>query len=307
MYQLIDSAPFIDYTAKGQDGYYRMVLKGSRNKIILEDDKYLWIVRNDNTYDTLKEKEKDVAVFFNKVLQKDCVVEVTQDIEGKYLTPDEKEQFEKERKEKLERERLEEIERHKKVVNYQFKNSRIPMFKGRVYTFENYKCSKENNKAFEIIKNHTDGFLTICGSTGLGKTHLAMANGIMSIKDDEESVLYYQVEELMDELRHSYDKEDSEGNNSFDSKMKKLKECDLLILDDFGTQKNTDWVLSKLDTIIDYRYIYDKSLIITSNLSLKSIGEISERIASRLSSGQVVTLTGNDYRATHKEVKDDTD
>lgn len=300
MYQVIDSKLFINYITNGHESYYQMVMKGKKSKVVLDDNKYLWIVRSDSAYDSLVGREKLISLYFNKVLQKDCTVEVTQDIEGKYLTPDEKEQLDKEKKEQEESERLEEIERHKKAIAYRFKTSRIPILKGKVYTFDNYKCSKENNKAFDIIKNHTDGFLTICGNTGLGKTHLAIANGIMSIKDGEENVLYYQVEELMDELRHCYDKEDGDGNNSFDAIMKKLKDCDLLILDDFGTQKNTDWVLSKLDTIIDYRYIYEKSLIITTNLSLKSIGEISGRIASRLSSGEVVTLTGIDYRTTHK-------
>jgi DNA replication protein DnaC len=115
---------------------------------------------------------------------------------------------------------------------------------------------------------------------------------------EEEYVMYYQVEELMDTLRHSYDQDNGE---SFTQKINELESQNLLILDDFGTQKNTDWVLSKLDTIIDCLYINEKNLIVTSNLSLKAMGEISPRIASRLSSGKVVTLVGNDYRTTHKE------
>jgi DNA replication protein DnaC len=151
----------------------------------------------------------------------------------------------------------------------------------------------------------------MCGGTGIGKTHLAMACGIDAIYSDTKSVIYYQSEELLDTLRRSFnipdvDKTWGDGtepnyNDSYDGIMRQLQDVNILIIDDFGTQKNSDWVLSKLDMIIDYRYINEKNTIITTNLSMKSIKEISERIASRLSSGIVITLVGQDYRLTHKQ------
>jgi DNA replication protein DnaC len=300
MTKLFDLSPFIDCTNKKyRNSFLTLALKSKRTKITEEGDKYLWVIEDTFIRDRIRERPSDVAELFKAVLDKDCVVEIIQDEKGFYDTPLDKEQKEEERKQAEQQEK----ERHNQEVNGLYHQSRMPNSKKNKFTFDLYKCGKDNAKALEIIKNYKSGFLTICGSTGLGKTHLAIAVGREFVKQ-EETVVYYQVEELMDVLRHSYD-QDNDDNLS--EKIDGLKSKNLLILDDFGTQKNTDWVLSKLDTLIDYLYINEKNLIITSNLSLKGMSEISERIASRLSSGQVVTLTGNDYRATHKEVKDDTD
>lgn len=70
----------------------------------------------------------------------------------------------------------------------------------------------------------------------------------------------------------------------------------LLILDDLGTEKLTDWAAEKLDTLIDHRYIKGLPLVVTTNVPA---AQLSPRIASRLQDrrlGKVVTLSGPDYR-----------
>jgi DNA replication protein DnaC len=295
MYQLIDSAPFVDYLkTNAKNSPLLSVFEIIGIKITKEEEKYKLVF----LYSTDAKRTKDyyqnrVNNLFSTILNKTCDVEIFGDDDGIYDTPPDKQFREKERIEEEQREKT----RHVGEVNRLYDLSRMPNSKRNKFTFDAYQCNKDNAKTLEIIKTYKNGFLTICGSTGLGKTHLAIAVGREFCKE-EEYVMYYQVEELMDTLRHSYDQDNGE---SFTQKINELESQNLLILDDFGTQKNTDWVLSKLDTIIDCLYINEKNLIVTSNLSLKAMGEISPRIASRLSSGKVVTLVGNDYRTTHKE------
>jgi len=295
MYQPIDLTPFKDYlinNAKNSPVIQTLEIVGV--KLLQEDDKYKLMFLHNTEAKRVKDYQQNrINNLFAAVLNHACDIEIEGDDAGIYDTSLDKEQRKKEKTEEEQREKA----RHNDEVNSLYDLSRMPDTKRNKFTFDAYKCSKENMKAFEVIKSYSSGILTICGSTGLGKTHLAIAVGREFCKK-EESVIYYQVEELMDELRHSYD-QDNGGN--FSATIDELESQKLVILDDFGTQKNTDWVLSKLDTLIDYLYINEKNMIVTSNLSLKTMGEISPRIASRLSSGSVVTLLGNDYRNTHKE------
>ena len=48
--------------------------------------------------------------------------------------------------------------------------------------------------------------------------------------------------------------------------LKKAAECDLLIIDDFGAEKISDWVLEKVFLLIDTRYKSEKPIIISTNL-----------------------------------------
>jgi DNA replication protein DnaC len=128
--------------------------------------------------------------------------------------------------------------------------------------------------------------LFIYGTKGIGKTHIALAIGWQKLIGELGSrVLFYQVEGLMDQIR--------EGSWSL---VVGAKTCDLLILDDIGAQKSTEWSLAKLDSIIDYRYIEGMETIFTSNYSLSNTDKIPERIADRIREGTVVRLRGESRR-----------
>lgn len=136
-------------------------------------------------------------------------------------------------------------------------------------------------------------FLTLLGKPGVGKTHLAIAVGIEWMAQGK-SCLYYQVESLLDALRDGYklwERGDSDGYHSI---IAFTYNAQLLILDDLGAEKQTDWARAKLDQIIDYRYINQKPLIVTSNLT-KS--EFPERIADRLTEGKIIHIKGESYRS----------
>ena len=81
-----------------------------------------------------------------------------------------------------------------------------------------------------------------------------------------------------------------------------ILDCDLLIIDDLGTETTNSFVSSQLFLILNERNLRKKSTIISTNLALDDIKNIySERIFSRLSSSYtMLRLTGDDIRIQKK-------
>ena len=75
--------------------------------------------------------------------------------------------------------------------------------------------------------------------------------------------------------------------------MRNAESVEVLILDDIGAQKRTEWETAKLDSLIDYRYEHQSDTVFTTNLDIK---DLSPRVASRLSEGNVVKLETPDFR-----------
>lgn len=100
-------------------------------------------------------------------------------------------------------------------------------------------------------------------------------------KDDNEKCIFVSVPELFQKLKESYDDKMKMTEHEV---IEKYKNCHLLVLDDFGTSKSTDWVLQILYLIINYRYDYLKKTIFTSNLSLEEVAEVfgDDRLTSRI-------------------------
>jgi DNA replication protein DnaC len=88
------------------------------------------------------------------------------------------------------------------------------------------------------------------------------------------------------------------SENTEESIIEEYSDCRLLVLDDLGAEKTSEWSLQTLYTIIDRRYREERQTIITSNLSLDELAsQVDDRIASRLSElCRVVRLAGEDRR-----------
>ena len=166
---------------------------------------------------------------------------------------------------------------------------------------------KERNGAkqsFAEAKQFASGkapynMLTIVGGVGCGKTHLATAIGWDWLEAGR-LVLFYQTERLLDNLRASFDlPRQTAGEISdptFEQRMSWIMLCDLLVLDDLGVEKLTDWARAKLDMIVDHRYLHEMAIVLTTNLG---IGELPERIADRLADRQrsrIARLSCPSYR-----------
>ncbi len=136
-----------------------------------------------------------------------------------------------------------------------------------------------------------EGWLVLQGHYGCGKTHLAaaVANFVVDIGVP---TLFLTVPDLLDSLRFSYNNPES----SFEERFEDIRCSPLLIMDDFGTENATPWAQEKLFQILNYRYINNLPLLITTNLSLN---QLEGRIRSRLQDPELVTrvnILAPDYR-----------
>jgi DNA replication protein DnaC len=203
----------------------------------------------------------------------------------------------------------------KKLSDELEKISRLPGH----FTLNDFEVTPGNKEAYEYSKYYPydkpfldenenelnpdwKPFLVLLGDTGTGKTHIALSITWRRVSDtvdydfksaesdiiDYRCSIYYQVADLMTCLKRGM------KDDSYFEIMDYCKECGLLVLDDIGTQKDSEWTESILDEIIDYRYVRSKDTIITSNES-----SFSPRIASRLSDKtmcRIIKITGGDYR-----------
>jgi DNA replication protein DnaC len=140
-------------------------------------------------------------------------------------------------------------------------------------------------------------FLTFGGDKGRGKTHLALAVG-WEWFDKVGMVCYYHTVEMLDYLRAGYHIQEREELYNFDQRMVFFKTVPLLILDDLGTQKSTEWARERLDSIVDARWLNAKPTVFTTNLKPEEMEEREEgRLGSRIHEGVVVVIeTDEDYR-----------
>lgn len=153
----------------------------------------------------------------------------------------------------------------------------------------NLKMAYERALTFAKEPN---GWLLFKGGYGCGKTHLAaaIANYRLSMGHP---VLFVNTPDLLDHLRAAYSPGAVTG---YDERFEQVRNSPLLILDDLGTQSNSDWAQEKLYQIFNYRYNAQLPTVITTNLELEAI-EI--RIRSRMvdpSLVQIIAITANDFR-----------
>lgn len=127
--------------------------------------------------------------------------------------------------------------------------------------------------------NHNINLLFI-GNPGLGKTFLC--NSIAKdLLEQGKSVIYQVSSELIDLVRkYKFDFE-NEDNNS--SSLNDIYDCDLLIIDDLGTELPTQFSSLVIYNILNKRLINNRKIIISTNLNTDEIMKnYSERIYSRL-------------------------
>ena len=150
-------------------------------------------------------------------------------------------------------------------------------------------------RAQDFVSEFSDTFSNICfyGDTGVGKTFLSHCIAKELIEAGF-SVLYLTAFELFEQLeQHKFS-----GGAENEEAYRHLFECDLLIIDDLGTELTNSFISSQLFLCINERILQKKSTIISTNLSLEQFAETySERTFSRIFSHyQMIRLFGNDIR-----------
>lgn len=176
------------------------------------------------------------------------------------------------------------------------KLSNIPLVTMETHCFSTWQ-HKSDEVWWPSVERYAKGdydhpFLTFLGTVGTGKTHISLSLAWAWLERGK-VVLYYQVENLLDALRRGYSSWQKGDPEGYQTILNFTQNTSLLILDDLGAQQETEWATSKLDQIIDYRYINKKPLIATTNLALK---QLPARIADRLSEGALIHLKGESFR-----------
>ena len=154
---------------------------------------------------------------------------------------------------------------------------------------------KEFVRVFD--KKHDN--LLFTGSTGVGKTFLTncIARELM---DDFHSVIYLTASDLFDVFsRNKFDYDNAEDMKDM---YRFILDCDLLIIDDLGTELNNSFTSSRLFYCINERMNMSRSTIISTNPTLARLRDsYTDRVTSRIMSGyRIIPLYGGDIRLLKK-------
>lgn len=142
--------------------------------------------------------------------------------------------------------------------------------------------------------------LIFYGETGLGKTFLCNCIA-KEILDKGFTALYFtsfELFNLLERYKFSYNKDNEELLGDF----RAIFECDLLIIDDLGSEFNTPFTSSELFNCLNTRILDNKSTIISTNLQPSQLKErYSDRIASRIFGNyRMLEFYGDDIRMQKK-------
>ena len=141
--------------------------------------------------------------------------------------------------------------------------------------------------------SHQDNLL-FTGSTGVGKTFLTncIARKLM---DTYHSVIYFSASDLFEVFsRNKFDYDQAE---EMKDTYRYILDCDLLIIDDLGTELNNSFTSSQLFYCINERMNMNRSTIISTNLSLTQLRDsYTDRVTSRIMRYRIIPLYGRDIR-----------
>lgn len=164
-------------------------------------------------------------------------------------------------------------------------------------------------KASELSHSFVDNFdtnyqnLMFYGKVGTGKSFLSGCIAY-DLLENGHSVIYFSATDLFKVLSDSAFHRN--GSNDIDDDIcSEIYDCDLLVIDDLGTEIGGQFVNSSLFTCLNERQLRRKPIIISTNLSLAEIHErYSDRVFSRIvGSFTIIKLTGPDLRIKNKDNK----
>ncbi|MFB0518957.1 MAG: ATP-binding protein [Acidobacteriota bacterium] len=201
----------------------------------------------------------------------------------------------------------------KKRTDRLLQEARIPR-RYQHCTLKNFKTPKQDDLwtakgvAKDFVKDYpnVDMGILFIGPCGVGKTHLAV--GIMKELIEKKGMpcLFYDFRDLLREIQDSY------NPISESSELRVLApvlKTEVLLLDELGARRPTDWVKETIDHILNSRYNDKKITIITSNFldkpKEKDHYSLEQRIGSRLRSRlyemcRTVEMNADDYRKKFK-------
>jgi len=166
---------------------------------------------------------------------------------------------------------------------------------------ENMELNYDICQKYATYFGAKSGNLFLIGDPGLGKTFLSSCIAKV-VSENGHSVVYDTAQNLF--ARFEAEKFGRSGDpEAAQAEINRYLNCDLLILDDLGTEMTTSFVVSTLYTLINTRLLHKKPTIMNSNYSLEALAsKYSPQIMSRLEGEyQKITFYGRDIRKLKKE------
>jgi DNA replication protein DnaC len=193
---------------------------------------------------------------------------------------------------------------------------RIQRNKARLKTFARIPARYENctiqnyevmdvRQVFQLAKLAAQRFvneypvdvsgLLLMGDIGTGKTHLAVAIMQELIETKNIPCSFYPYTELLKMIQSSYSKESETTELEL---LRPVLDTEVLVLDDIGTMKPSEWVLDTVNFIINTRYNDNRTTIITTNYTEEElVNRVGPRVASRLRQVcRAINMKGPDFR-----------
>jgi DNA replication protein DnaC len=133
--------------------------------------------------------------------------------------------------------------------------------------------------------------LVLLGPVGTGKTHAAVA-AVRALHDRGDEVVFLPVVELLDQLRPG----------GPEHALSEYAHADVLVLDDLGAERPTEWTGERLYALINRRWLEERPTVATTNLDPDPLRTaLGERVFSRLvgNDAVVLRLAGKDRRRRH--------
>lgn len=159
---------------------------------------------------------------------------------------------------------------HAVVVEKYLADSRIPS-KFAKAELSTYKPDTDSQRdALRLAKKFVELFpveqkgLVFFGPPGVGKTHLATGLLKAVIREKGARGYFFQTTELLRLVRETYNRGVDETEMEV---LRPVLEADVLVLDDLGVEKTSEWVHETLGLVINTRYNARRATIITSNLA----------------------------------------
>ncbi len=172
----------------------------------------------------------------------------------------------------------------------EYLNKRIQDFDTKIYQINDNgrvaqyakKIATRYVEQYPELEDMSKGLYFYSNVKGSGKTLLSIAITNELIIKYQIKPMYISVVNMLNEMKHSFSIKDP--NRNFYNLMESFKQAPVLLMDDLGVEKTTDWSEEVLTQILDERMSYKRPTIITSNMPIQSLqkkypaGRIKSRI-----------------------------
>ena len=181
------------------------------------------------------------------------------------------------------------------------KTNRFDLMSTNYYKGEDLEHFNGAVAACRKFIEHFDNYenLFFYGTVGTGKSFLSICTAGELLKKGH-SVLYFSSSSLFETISSYVFGQDNK--TAYHHFLDDLYGCEVLLIDDLGTEMTNNFVASQLFSLLNERDLRRKATIISTNLSLKELRDrYSDRIFSRITSSYtIMKLTGPDIRVSRK-------